>query len=390
MNSKKHIAWNVDYHDMMMCANLFDENCIEEMVASAKEAGIDALFWRVSMCGQMSYRTKAGTPCSSTQRESHRRMVRVLEKFDPLQVARDVCKKYGLVIYTYLSIFDECAFDSNGQVMLQSRFSREHPEFLLRQKDGEPVLGLLCYAYPEAVAYRLAQIEEICDYQTDGVFCEMRSHSGAHRGLLGFNEPIIQAYKDRYDRNPVEEDFSPCRFMRLHGEYLTDLYRKASMVVHAHGQRLLIGVGLGDFHVHGCPDSEELGSLNWRTHSRTFHLDWHRWVEESICDALVVGAGGVDLWNLPWDDIFRRKYLPITKGKAELWAWLRISDWEGDWGRRKPDDAVRLMMRDAAEAQSVDGVTFQEACEWYRPENRFLWEALKTLRVRRQDSKADS
>ena len=115
---------------------------------------------------------------------------------------------------------------------------------------------------------------------------------------------------------------------------------------------------------------------------RSIHIDWQRWVAEGICDTLVVGAGGIELWNIPWDDIIRVKYLPVTHDRVNLWAWMRIEGYNGYW-KLKPPGAIRREFRDVAAATAISGVVWHEAYHWYNPEcATLLWEQLAGLRAR--------
>ncbi len=378
----KSIVWHVDYYDHMLLADLFDEEHIERMLVDAKAGGVDTIFWRVSVTGQMSYHTKVCTMFRENHCERDRRLIEILKKMDPLEVAVRLCRKLGLRIFVYVSVFDECT-RKGDEIIRSSDFIKDHPEYLLVMRDGSRSDGLLCYGYEEARNYRVRQIEEIIEYEPDGIFLEMRSHCGRYRSPIGFNEPIVDEYRRRTGKDSYsEKDFDYITLMRIHGEYLTELYRQIAGVVHSRGKELAIGVTLDDFsiHVHDLrvTDDEGLGWLD--VPSRIIHIDWKRWVEERICDVLVVGAGGIEVSNLPWDDIFRAKYLPVTAGRSELWVWMRIFGWRGEW-RVKPKGAIRWQFREVKRADSVSGVVWHEAYDWYRPELRdFLWSELINLR----------
>ena len=380
----KNIVWHIDYYDHMLLEDLFDEEHIEKLLVDAKAGGVDTIFWRVSITGEMSYRTKVCTPCKGTDTEYAKRMADILKKMDPLEVAIKLCRKHDLQIFVYVSVFDEAC--GNGEdVRWKSDFIEQHPECLLLTKAGERSSGLLCYAYEEARDYRVRQIEEILEYDPDGIFLEMRSHSGCYRGPIGFNQPLVDEYKNKTGKDPYsDDDFDYTALMRIHGEYLTMLYRQIAEVTHTHNKRLAIGITLDDYAMHvddmSVTSDEGLGWLE--VPSRIIHVDWRQWVEDGICDILVVGAGGVEICTLPWDDIFSSKYLPLMRGKSELWVWMRFYGWHGEW-KLKPDGAIRKQFRDVAQAESVSGVVWHEAYDWYKPEtSQLLWEQLninKTL-----------
>lgn len=381
---RKNIVWHVDYYDHMLMADLFDEGPIEKMLTEAKSAGVDTIFWRVSVTGQMSYHTKVCTMFGENRNERDRRLVEVLKKIDPLEVAIRICRKLGLKIFVYVSVFDECCGnDENARCV--SDFIKRHPECLLVDREGNRSTGLLCYAYRQAREYRVKQIEEILGYNPDGIFLEMRSHSGLYRSPIGFNEPLVEEYRRRTGKDPYsEEDFDYITLMRIHGEYLTELYRDIAKSVHSNGKELAIGVSLDDFaiHAHDLRVTTERG-LGWlEVPSRLIHIDWQRWIEEKICDILVVGAGGIEISMMPWDDIIRAKYLSVAAGKSELWVWMRFFGWHGEW-ELKPKGAIEKQFEDVADASSVTGVVWHEAYDWYREElSDLLWDRLRWLAER--------
>ncbi len=376
----KRVVWHVDYYDHMLLADLFDEGAIEQMLTEARVSGVDTIFWRVSVTGQMSYHTKVCTMFRENYCERDRRLIEILKKIDPLEVAIKICRKLGLEIFVYVSVFDECIAGEN--VRFKSDFIAEHPECLLIDREGNRSDGLLCYGYEQARDYRVRQIEEILEYEPDGIFLEMRSHCGRYRSPIGFNEPIVREYENRTGRDAFsDESFDYVTLMRIHGEYLTELYRSIGRSIHSREKKLAIGVSIDDFsiHVHDLRVTDERG-LGWlEVPSRIVHVDWRRWVEEGICDILVAGAGGIEIGMMNWDDIFRWKYLPVCAGKSELWVWLRFFGWHGKW-ELKPEGAIRKLFEDAKESESVSGVVWHEAYDWYRPElSELLWGELKGL-----------
>ncbi len=383
MNKIKKVVWHVDYYDHLLLADLFDEGHIEKMLSEAKASGVDTIFWRVSVTGQMSYHTKVCTMFREQYNERDRRLLEILRRIDPLDVAIRICRKLGLEIFVYVSVFDECI--GGEELKFMSDFIKGHPECLLVDREGKRSDGLLCYAYKEARDYRIRQIEEILEYEPDGIFLEMRSHSGRYRSPIGFNEPLADEYRRRTGKEIFShDDFDYFTLMRIHGEYLTELYRQIGRVIHNRNKQLAIGVSFDDFsiHAHDLRVTDERG-LGWlEVPSRVVHIDWRKWIEEQICDILVVGAGGIEISMLDWDDVFRVKYLPVIAGKGELWVWQRFFGWHGSW-KLKPKGAILKQFEDVASAMSISGVVWHEAYDWYREElSEFLWTELKRLKKR--------
>jgi hypothetical protein len=108
----------------------------------------------------------------------------------------------------------------------QSRFTREHPEFVMVNRNGDTrQWGVPCLAYPEVRKYYQDRYLNLLDgYDFDGLFVCLRSQAklAEFADQFGFNEPIRNDYKKRYGKDILKQDFNLKKWRDL-GGYLTEL-----------------------------------------------------------------------------------------------------------------------------------------------------------------------
>jgi len=176
----------VDYYDLIwQSEELFDEQKIDSFMGKCAEHGINAIQWRLSVCGELLYRTKTGDMFTEKPYNSPRSLAKlhestynkcktILERFDPLETAIKLAHKHGMELYPWLTLYDDYGVQGDRT----SSIMTEHPEMSWRSRDGKTYyLGVTSYAYPEVVEFRMKQIKEIETYEGDGLYLSNRSHS---------------------------------------------------------------------------------------------------------------------------------------------------------------------------------------------------------------------
>ena len=124
----KRLFLNVDYHDLVLCASrdgegFYDEKRIEGLMKDCAENGIDTVFWRTSIGGKVGYPSKVMTVYDGEFRPYvSRALVKILERFDPLEVATSSAHQYGLKIFAWVTPFDRYLLEKQDQFFL------EHPQ----------------------------------------------------------------------------------------------------------------------------------------------------------------------------------------------------------------------------------------------------------------------
>ena len=380
----------VDYNDMVASnEEVFDEKLIDRFFALCAQRGIERIYWRVSATGNVLYHSRVRTVFSkgpATWRKGHAAKLReILMRCDPLEVAVRMARKHRLELYPWVTIFDD------GKGVMQSQFSREHPEYLWLSRDQKTRIdGVLCYFYPEVIAHRTSQVRELLAYGVDGLLLSTRSHSrGAGGNQYGFNGPAVQRYRERYGIDPLavdEPEFQKHhsgRFHRILGEQLTGFL--SAVATQMGKAKLQLAVPRGT--TIGYP----LGPME---------LNYRLWARRRLIDGLLVGAmewiqvepipgfpfqsvgdssRNPEFWNQWYIDHYKRACGP----QVEVAHWLRLWGWLGTYrtqgmldpwvGTVKQPAEVRSLI-DCLQQSRVDGVALFEAASLNF--DIALWDAL--------------
>lgn len=126
--------------------------------------------------------------------------------FDTLAAAIRYGNRIGLKIHAWLTINE----DDHGWG-LQSEYSKKHPEFHWRKRDGKFYHSQLSFAFPEVRRYKLALLKELLRYDIDGVFFDwirtgdVRDNPQTDSDGVadnGYEEPLVKAFKKKFDIDP--------------------------------------------------------------------------------------------------------------------------------------------------------------------------------------------
>lgn len=102
--------------------------------------------------------------------------------------------------------------------------------------------GLLCEAYPEVREYWLSEVQNLLNLGYDGIEIRLQAHSSmiADYAYYGFNEPMMEAYIEKYGTDPREEEGvskeTAYRIACLRGEFFMDFMTEAFKMTHDAGK----------------------------------------------------------------------------------------------------------------------------------------------------------
>ena len=86
----------------------FTEAQYEKVIRSLADAGIDKVYLRVDVCGLTLYPTKVGKQYPGDGREpGSTNLVNTLAKYDPAAKTIELCRKYGLHVWCWDTLFDD-------------------------------------------------------------------------------------------------------------------------------------------------------------------------------------------------------------------------------------------------------------------------------------------
>ena len=197
--------------------------------------------------------------------------------------------------------------------------------------------GVLDYAYPESRARLINIVKELYEkYPTlDGVTFSIRSHSlpdcgysgeaGGGRFFYGFSDIVVDEYKKRYGTDLRTEDYDEKKFLKLRGEYLTELLKEVSKIVHEHK---------GEFQMMAPADRSVFSNFSmmkiahgsmfpwWCNTTIDDMFDIRTWAEKGYVDSiLMIGTEyHQPIWTDAWKEEARRfrSYLEGTGVKLAL------------------------------------------------------------------------
>jgi hypothetical protein len=223
----------------------------------------------------------------------YKKIDEVTSKFDPVQTARNAAHKTDQLFLMYMTIFDHGAPVSclyGGKPFpWQDRFTIQHPQFQVVDREGHYQYGVLEMACPESRQLMVDRIKTFVEeFKTDGVYVCPRSHSAPadHADQFGFSAPIVKEYQKRYGINILKDprfDYKSSHFnshdpavekwRNLRGEYLVQFYRDLRKALP--GKTIITGIPRGRYI--GPP----YGNM---------YLDWESLVNEKLIDGLVIGV----------------------------------------------------------------------------------------------------
>lgn len=269
-----------------------------------EQGQIGTVYWRISSWIIQNYH--------QTRRQGFEWYYGPLEEIegrcDPRQEAIKASHDLGMRIHAYLTLFDEGSppsilYGDNAPFPWQSKFTIEHPEFLVCDRSGENrQYGVMEYAYPEVRRYKIGQILAFLEkYDMDGVYICTRSHSRPADAAdqYGFNDPVVTAFRERHGVDIRTQEFDLQAWRDLRGEGLTLFFRELRAALKPLNKRISVGVPRLD--IVGPP----YGNMT---------LAWRHWVEEGLIDELVVGVNSGNF------------HYPSMKGKDKERGYLASGD----------------------------------------------------------------
>jgi len=100
--------------------------------------------------------------------------------------------------------------------------------------------GTYCEAYPEVRDYWLEYAEKLIAMGVDGIDIRLQNHSGQATDFaaFGYNAPIVEAYREKYGMDILQEEADPMNIMRIRGEFFMEYLRALKKKLAAHDRFL--------------------------------------------------------------------------------------------------------------------------------------------------------
>ncbi|MDB6156162.1 MAG: hypothetical protein JWL90_4615 [Chthoniobacteraceae bacterium] len=314
---------------------------VRQMLDKCKECGWSRVYWRVLDGGRALYKSNLLQPMGAwdadsfwtpqsdadkallfrfTPNLSEPQRAALVKKFtaldyahfDPFAEAVRYGHEIGLQVHAWVTINE----DDHGWG-LQSAFSKLHPQFRWRRRNGKTYRSQLSFSFPEVRRYKLAILEELLSgYNLDGIFLDWirtgdvrdnPQNDTAGIADYGYENPLLET--------GAVPDNSNEAWIRRRAEPQTEFMREVRELVHKQKRPVPIAALVGHpWHYRG-----ELNRIDGNL--RGLLLDVAAWAGEGLVDAVVAAGYYRDGGNaeLAW-----RALREETRGKVDVWtyAWV--------------------------------------------------------------------
>jgi uncharacterized lipoprotein YddW (UPF0748 family) len=272
---------------------------VRQILDRAKQCGWDRVYWRCLDGGRALYPSNILEPLHYLDEENYlddngRSDLRaVLEQydwgsFDALAEAINYGHQIGVEVHAWLSINE----DDHGYGWT-SNYTRAHPESRWVKRDGTVFRSQQSFALPEVRDYKLAVLQEILDYQPDGIFFDwirtgdVRDNpqtDSAGVALYGYEAPNINRFVDLYGVDPRTLPNGNEDWVRVRAEPQTVFMRAAHNMIKAANPNCPITALVQHSYGYRGSDTVYDGNL------RGLLVDLETWADEELIDN-VVAAG---------------------------------------------------------------------------------------------------
>lgn len=386
------ISMYVDYYDLVWQSDdLFDEEKIDAFLKKCCDAGVNTIFWRVSVCGAMFYHTKFPVRIDSFnpsykneewRRDIYLKCCEVLKSFDPMAAAVKSSRKYGLKIMPWITLYDDFGPRGNHP----GYFTTNYPEYCWKHfSKDEYIPGVVSYVYNETADFRLEQIKELLSYGVDGLLISIGSHSRAPAyyrflekwfadnpgddmetfnkeypgiwkkfqkeacGKFGFDPPAVKEFSARYGYEPTPDCSEWWAFRR---KYFLDFLKKIREEFTSAEQKICMYYRNSKL-VHNKMIPEEF-------------FDWEDLAKSELVDSIhYLIPDEADDWN----DHFPELGLGENPF-AHAVFWMGLNDFEGNKNRA-------AIVKRALQERHYSGLSFFEAMSFLVHEEN--WKYIEML-----------
>ena len=227
-----------------------------------------------------------------------------VRRFDTLNAAIAAAHKYGLRFAYSLCPWDFIDYTPRPE---ENVFS---PNLWMLSRDGEPFVGVPCYAEPEVQELVLKHLRDVLDRGVDDLAISPFAHpqgdgpwgpSVDQPYYYGFNPPLVEAYRERYGSDPVPGSLDANAWWALYGDFYTDFLRRLHQETSQRGQRLIPCTTYDGRWGWGGSGGQQLYQYYTEGASAPtvapccgIELQWQRWAQEGIVDGLMLLAPPAD------------------------------------------------------------------------------------------------
>lgn len=271
---------------------------IDEVLDLLQRAyGVERVYWRAPQIDQIVYRSEI------RKQASHHGpwldwMDHLFADLGTGDYMMRAARERGMAVWGVASLFDhgsqayiEYPNKGMGPFFTENQIRVEHPEWAPIDRAGIlRMSGPICFAYPDARAALVRMYADMVKGKGyEGLIFHLYNENQGPRfdDEFGFNEPIREAYRERYGVDILHEDYDKQKLSDLRGEYLTQFFRELRDALQPMGVK--VGVMLDAKH----PDEPQrwLAFPDVRLSGRVT-VDWRTYARERLVDELFVYFNG--------------------------------------------------------------------------------------------------
>ena len=267
------------------------------------QTGADTMLWRAKSGGYARYRSKVGGYRGWPAVIDKRRVPQSNDFFgwldytrhdvDFMALAAKTCRERGWTFGIH-----HTAEENHHSGAHMSPWDLEHPEVWTKKRDGAPFPGHVAAAYPEAVAYKLAVLDELVAFGPDVLYFDL-FRSGSWSVEWAYVKPVVDAWKAKHGDELPPEDWKDPRWTEVVAPFVHSYLR--AMRAHLDRAPRKIRFVIGVNHVGTSPDWEYVNH----------GVDWRMLAKEGVFDGVSVMSVQADSKD-PWEST-RRIYESVRR-----------------------------------------------------------------------------
>lgn len=193
----------------------------------------------------------------------------IAKGLNPIEVMGRRLQTHNVPIYAGYRM--NAWYDAPMDLHYVSSYWREHPKFRIQPYRGT-VWAPRSYAYAEVRTLNLEVMREMLGLGIQGIHLEFLRHPP----FVGFDEPLIKSFKEKYGKSPLEPNFDLWPEWRTaQTEVLTSFVREVRNLLDEEGKKHGRHFGL----------TVRFDFRNFREQA----LDVEHWAKEGLVDALIPG-----------------------------------------------------------------------------------------------------
>ncbi len=211
------------------------ESGVRSLIDSVYDAGIRTLLWRITCSGPLNYPSRVEFADAYFSEQLGESTSVDFRNWDSLRTAVDYAHHKRMTIWAWYDQTD--SHGGCGGVRKHNQFILQHPDLTCKPRRGglpsetqvrehtDPNCPLIgrgtqgSLSYREVQDFRLSIIREVVEYGMDGVYI-------IDAGYIGYEEPVVETFREKYDLDPNELPEDDSRWASHQGEVLTGYLRR--------------------------------------------------------------------------------------------------------------------------------------------------------------------